>query len=59
MSSIKVRPPLLAIFVIGVVGVGFAIGLTIRPGAWYESLEKPFFTPPNWVFGPVWTVVYC
>lgn len=42
----------------GVVGVGFAIGLTIRPGAWYESLEKPFFTPPNWVFGPVWTVVY-
>lgn len=58
MSSIKVRPPLLAFFVIGVVGVGFAIGLTIRPGAWYESLEKPFFTPPNWVFGPVWTVVY-
>lgn len=48
----------LAIFLIVVVGVGFAIGLTVRPGEWYQSLEKPFFTPPNWVFGPVWTVVY-
>ena len=48
----------LSIFLVLVLGIGFTIGLTIRPGEWYQTLAKPPFTPPNWLFGPTWTVVY-
>ncbi|QXM25432.1 tryptophan-rich sensory protein [Elioraea tepida] len=29
-----------------------------RPGPWYESLRKPWWRPPNWLFPPAWAVLY-
>ncbi|MDX2103820.1 MAG: TspO/MBR family protein [Alphaproteobacteria bacterium] len=43
--------------VILVAAAGRAINAEAIPG-WYATLERPPITPPNWVFGPVWTALY-
>jgi tryptophan-rich sensory protein len=32
-------------------------GVTTNVGPWYRDLRKPRWNPPNWVFGPAWTLI--
>jgi len=32
-------------------------GLLTKIGAWYYELEKPSWQPPDWLFGPAWTII--
>ncbi len=41
---------------VGLVGAFFTTDDSINN--WYANLNKPAFTPPNWLFGPVWTTLY-
>lgn len=55
------RPVITLAVVVGLcVLLGALGGLITAPQieSWYVTLEKPGFTPPSWVFGPVWTVLY-
>jgi tryptophan-rich sensory protein len=40
---------------VGILGSVFTIPSIT---SWYQTLNKPFFNPPNFIFGPVWTTLY-
>jgi len=50
----------IVVSVVVCLAIGFLSGIATQSSVttWYTTIEKPFFTPPNWIFGPVWTLLY-
>lgn len=48
----------IAVAAASVIVVAIAGGLMTDVGPWYESLTFPRLRPPNWLFGPAWTVIF-
>lgn len=42
------------------IGLGSIAGIFTSAAVpeWYATLNRPSFNPPNWIFGPVWTILY-
>jgi tryptophan-rich sensory protein len=49
--AISIAIPLMA----GVIG---SIFTSQSVSTWFQTIERPWFSPPNWLFGPVWTTLY-
>lgn len=52
--------PKIFIAVLVCLGIGFFSGFATQSSidTWYESLNKPSFNPPDWIFAPVWILLY-
>lgn len=50
----------LFLWIVGLLSIGFIIGQVTRYSVdgWYNTIERSMLTPPNYVFGIVWSVIY-
>ena len=55
LKLIKVFLAVVICEAIGILGSIFTIS---QISIWYQHLNKPFFSPPNFIFAPVWTTLY-
>jgi translocator protein len=60
MKKPKVVFPTLLFFIVGSIFAGSIGTIATTPAIpiWYAGLIKPSFNPPNWIFGPVWTLLF-
>ncbi|WP_088712937.1 MULTISPECIES: TspO/MBR family protein [Pacificimonas] len=52
------RPMLIGALIVLVLGSAIGLAVQTGEGGWYEALTKPALTPPDYLFGIVWPVLY-
>ena len=48
----------IAILIPLLVGFSSSFFTVTEVNSWYQTIQKPAWNPPNWIFGPVWTTLY-
>jgi len=58
MFKKSILPLLISILIVFSFGFIGSLFTTSSITNWYAFINKPLFSPPNWIFGPVWTLLY-
>jgi benzodiazapine receptor len=58
MAPGKILKLIAAVLICNLAGFAGSVFTTPSIPTWYASLNKPAFTPPNWVFAPAWTTLF-
>ena len=58
MKTKKISKLIIAIIICQSAGIIGSLFTTQSISTWYDAIQKPTFTPPNWVFGPVWITLF-
>ena len=58
MKTKNISKLIIAIIICQSAGIIGSLFTTPSISTWYDTIQKPTFTPPNWVFGPVWITLF-